>query len=102
MRIRSLSKLLQPSPWRYHRFDQSKSRSFFLGIEEYLAWCGQLSKDSSYWRSIKLLTRANDLGSAKRSNDQGDTSMVEQWLDLLKINQIVMAATEEAISFYIS
>lgn len=72
---------------------------FFLGIEEYLAWCGQLSKDSSYWRSIKLLTRANDLGSAKRSNDQGDTSMVEQWLDLLKINQIVMATTEEAISF---
>lgn len=25
--------------------------------------------------------------------------MVEQWLDLLKINQIVMATTEEAISF---
>lgn len=72
---------------------------FFLGIEEYLAWCGKLNKDSSYWRSIKLLTRANDLGSAKRSNDQGDTSMVEQWLDLLKINQIVMATTEEAISF---
>ena len=51
---------------------------FFLGIEEYLAWCGQLSKDSSYWRSIKLLTRANDLGLAKRLKNQGDTSMVEQ------------------------
>ncbi|WP_206854115.1 TetR family transcriptional regulator [Candidatus Enterococcus mangumiae] len=72
---------------------------FFLGIEEYLAWCGGLSKDSPYWRSIKLLTRASDLGSSKRLPTNHDSSMVQQWLDLLKINQISMDTTEEAISF---
>ena len=81
------------------RYIQEDKNQFFLGIEKYLVWCSQLDHNSSYWKSLRLLTEANDLSAYKRMPVTESSPLMKQWRDILDLSQIKMANLEEAVSF---
>lgn len=72
---------------------------FFFGIEEYLRWCGSLSKTEDYWKSVQLLTKADPQYTFKRINIDYDSPMMLEWHNLLDLNNLNITTDEEAVSF---
>ncbi len=78
---------------------EAQKTNFFLGIENYLAWCSSLKTESNEWQAIKLLTSGNDLNNRIRRDFPDDSAMLKEWFELLKLNHFTIDSKEEALSF---
>ena len=81
------------------KYIQQDKNQFFIGIEKYLIWCSQLDHSSEYWKSLRLLTKSNDLSAYKRFPLASDSPLVTEWTDILKASHIIIDSHEESVSF---
>lgn len=81
------------------KYIQEDRNQFFIGIEKYLIWCSQLDHNEEYWKSLRLLTKSNDLSAYKRFPLASDSPLITQWTDILIASQIIIEDHEESISF---
>jgi len=83
-------------------FIKENEHQFLLGIEQYLAWCADLDRDTYDWKSIQMLTLSNANIYGKRpvmNEDHLQSKMVNDWLALLSKNDVDFKTMEEALYF---
>ncbi|MFC6316225.1 TetR/AcrR family transcriptional regulator [Lapidilactobacillus achengensis] len=72
---------------------------FFVGIEHYLAKCGQLKPNTRYWRRINLLTRSNSELAVREISPGNTTAFVDRVIEVIRKNQFNIRDDNEMISF---
>ncbi|WP_461219336.1 TetR/AcrR family transcriptional regulator [Lapidilactobacillus salsurivasis] len=72
---------------------------FFVGIEHYLAKCGQLKPNTRYWRRINLLTRSNAELAVREISPGKTTAFVDRVIAVIRKNQFNIRDDNEMISF---
>lgn len=81
------------------KYISQEQQDFFVGVKKYLLWCSQLDRQSLAWRKLELLTQSHDLSSYKRDESSFDSSMLQEWLHLLKSNHFRIQEPQEALRF---
>lgn len=72
---------------------------FFEGIMEYLKYCGQLDRNSKYFKGILLLINGEDASIYKHAKNPDELSYINLWVSLLKDSKIKIEDKKEALSF---
>jgi len=83
-------------------FIEENEHQFLLGVEQYLAWCADLDRDTYDWKSIQMLTLSNANIYGKRpvmNEDHLQSELVNHWMTLLNKNDVDFKTTEEALYF---